>query len=231
MDYLLSFEVSWPHLTGAERRSASALLPFPAAVQKTAPEGARVSACSAGAPTALCFMHHRFNKHRQHPRRSPLPILPAERTKLFPLLSSPPNPRLYQLSIKKIQLQFGIRQNTLITKVRLVSGPGPRGGGVSGSGLSRLPLRAHRPPPPSVRPGTRADWLKEADPQVSSAHRGAGRREDFLLLDTFTAARLLRPESSGEGKRNKTSDLDRPPVPSSCSIGGNRTTGLSWVEQ
>ncbi|TDH01523.1 hypothetical protein EPR50_G00181350 [Perca flavescens] len=54
---------------------------------------------------------------------------------------------------------------------------------------------------------------------------------DFLLLDTFTAARLLRPESSGEGKRNKTSDLDWPPVPSSCSIGGNRTTGLSWVEQ
>lgn len=90
-------------------------LPFPAAVQKTpAPEGARVSACSAGAPTALCFMHHRFNKHRQHPRRSPLPILPAEGTKLSP--SSPPNPRLYQLSIKKIQLQFGIRQNTLITK-------------------------------------------------------------------------------------------------------------------
>lgn len=93
------------------------LLPFPAAVQKSpVPEGALVSACSAGAPTALCFMHHRFNKHRQHPRRSPLPILPAEGTKLFPLLSSPPNPRLYQLSIKKIQLQFGIRLNTLITK-------------------------------------------------------------------------------------------------------------------
>lgn len=64
----------------------------------------------------LRFMHHRFNKHRQHPHRSPLPILPAKGTKLFPLLSSPPNPRLYQLSIKKIQLQFGIRQNTLITK-------------------------------------------------------------------------------------------------------------------
>lgn len=116
MDYLLSFDVFWPHLTGAERRSASAILLFPAAVQNNAPEGARVSARSAGAPTTLCFMHHRFNKHRQHPRRSPLPILPAEGTKLFPLLSSPPNPRLYQLSIKKIQLQFGIRQNTLITK-------------------------------------------------------------------------------------------------------------------
>lgn len=117
MDYLLSFDVFWPHLTGAERLSASAIFLFPAAVhKKKAPEGARVSACSAGAPTTLCFMHHRFNKHRQHPRRSPLPILPAEGTKLFPLLSSPPNPRLYQLSIKKIQLQFGIRQNTLITK-------------------------------------------------------------------------------------------------------------------
>lgn len=102
----------------------SALFPFPSAVlnnnndnnKNPAPEGAPGSACSVGAPTELCFMHHRFNKHRQHPRRSPLPILPAEGTKLFPLLSSPPNPRLYQLSINKIQLQFGIRRNTLITK-------------------------------------------------------------------------------------------------------------------
>lgn len=95
----------------------SALLPFPAAVQKKTPHLREPGSLRAApAPTALCFMHHRFNKHRQHPRRSPLPILPAEGTKLFPLLSSPPNPRLYQLSIKKIQLQFGIRQNTLITK-------------------------------------------------------------------------------------------------------------------
>ena len=84
--------------------------------KKPAPEGARVSACGAGLLQPCVLWHHRFNKHRQHPRRSPLPILPAEGTKLFPLLSSPPNPRLYQLSIKKIQLQFGIRQNTLITK-------------------------------------------------------------------------------------------------------------------
>lgn len=122
MDYLLSFDVSWPHLTGAEHRSAfciTSFFPSPSKRKKNhhpAPEGAPVSAWSAAAPRAPCFMHHRFNKHRQHPRRSPLPILPAEGAKLFPLLSSLPNPRLYQLSIKKIQLQFGIRQNTLITK-------------------------------------------------------------------------------------------------------------------
>lgn len=48
----------------------SALLPLPSAVlninnnkmiiKKTAPEGAPGSACSVGAPTELCFMHHRL---------------------------------------------------------------------------------------------------------------------------------------------------------------------------
>lgn len=115
MDYLLSFDVSWPHLTGAERRSALCIH-FLSPPPSKKPLHLREPGSLRAAPGLLqhCFMHHRFNKHRQHPRRSPLPILPAEGTKLSP--SSPPNPRLYQLSIKKIQLQFGIRQNTLITK-------------------------------------------------------------------------------------------------------------------
>lgn len=119
-EWIISWALKSPGLTSQVLSAARPLrfsLPSPAPPsKKAAPEGAAVSACSAGAPTTVRFMHHRFNKHRQHPHRSPLPILPAEGTKLFPLLSSPPNPRLYQLSIKKIQLQFGIRQNTLITK-------------------------------------------------------------------------------------------------------------------
>lgn len=116
MDYLLSFDVSWPHLTGAERRSASALLPSPPPSKEVhlREPGSLRAAPGILQHCVLCIIV--LNKHRQHPRRSPLPILPAEGTKLFPLLSSPPNPRLYQLSIKKIQLQFRIRQNTLITK-------------------------------------------------------------------------------------------------------------------
>lgn len=47
----------------------------------------------------------------------------------------------------------------------------------SGSGPSRQAVRAHRPPSPSVSSEARADWLREADPQVFRAHRGAGRRE------------------------------------------------------
>lgn len=98
----------------------------------SAPLGASVFVCSRGSPTApVFFLHLGFNKHRQHPNKAdPRRSNPAAEagTKLFPLLSSSllssarssllPNPRLYQLSIKKIQLQFGIRQNTLITKAR-----------------------------------------------------------------------------------------------------------------
>lgn len=126
-EWIISWALMSPGLTSQVLSAArpSALLPFfplSLAVQKKKkkekPPHLREPWSLRATPGLLqhCFMHHRFNKHRQHPRRSPLPILPAEGTKLFPLLSSPPNPRLYQLSIKKIQLQFGIRQNTLITK-------------------------------------------------------------------------------------------------------------------
>lgn len=74
------------------------------------------------------------------------------------------------------------------------------GGYVSGSGLSRLPLRAYRPPSPSVSPGTRADWVREADPQVSSAHRGAGRREGDQS-----------PSVSIRNHLNTLTDNDKPP--------------------
>ncbi|MED6248100.1 hypothetical protein ATANTOWER_026577, partial [Ataeniobius toweri] len=44
---------------------------------------------------------------------------------------------------------------------------------------------------------------------------------DFLLLDNFT--RLSWSEGSGGKKEgvSETSDLDRSPAPSSCSIGGS----------
>lgn len=69
--------------------------------------------------TALRFMPHRFNTDNipadprffQSSRLKGANFSPPSSP---PLLSS--NPRLYQLSIKKIQLQFGIRQNALITK-------------------------------------------------------------------------------------------------------------------
>lgn len=65
-------------------------------------------------------MLHRFNKLRQHPRALLFQSCPLKGQNFFPspLLSSHslPNPRLYELSIKKIRQQFGIRQNTLITK-------------------------------------------------------------------------------------------------------------------
>lgn len=86
---------------------------------RCAPEGARwgpLCAFSAGARPTLCFMHHAFNKHRQHPHFQSCRLKGQNFSPSSPLLCSPPNPRLYQLSIKKIQLQFGITQNTLITK-------------------------------------------------------------------------------------------------------------------
>ena len=119
MDYLLSFDVSWPHLTGAERRSALCIhfLSPPSSKKTPVPKGARVSACSAGAPTALCFMHHRFNKHRQHPRRSPLPILPAEGTKLSP--SSPLRliPGFTSSALRKFNCNLGLDKILLLQKV------------------------------------------------------------------------------------------------------------------
>ncbi|KAJ7987447.1 hypothetical protein DPEC_G00326570 [Dallia pectoralis] len=63
--------------------------------------------------------------HIREPLLFPLPILPAKGTQLFPLLSSLPNPKLYELSAKKIPLQFGIRENTLITKDLLGIGGKP----------------------------------------------------------------------------------------------------------
>lgn len=79
-------------------------------------------------------------------------------------------------------------------------GTGTEEKGVSGSGLSRLPSRAYRSPVPSVSPGTRAHWLQEADPQVSSAHRGSGRREGDQS-----------PSVSIRNHLNSLTDNDKPP--------------------
>ncbi|KAL3050670.1 hypothetical protein OYC64_012651 [Pagothenia borchgrevinki] len=48
-------------------------------------------------------------------------------------------------------------------------------------GASRGGLCADWLPKLSVTQKLLADWLREADPQVSSAHRGAGRREARLF--------------------------------------------------
>lgn len=72
--------------------------------------------------------------------------------------------------------------------------------GLSGSGLLQPPLGAYRPPAPSVSSSTRAHWLQEADPQVSSAHRGAGRREGDQS-----------PSVSIRNHLNTLTDNDKPP--------------------
>lgn len=85
--------------------------------------------------------------------------------------------------------------------------------GVSGSGLSRLSLRSYRSPVPSVSRRTRTDWLQEADPQVSSAHRGAGRREGDQS-----------PSVSIRNHLNSLTDNDKPPKANEFDLFGCKNT-------
>ena len=73
MDYfLLSFEVSWLHLTGAQL-GLLLILPFPAAFLKRGPH--LRDAGLRAAPELLCvFMHHGFNNKHRH---TPSPQIPV----------------------------------------------------------------------------------------------------------------------------------------------------------
>ena len=96
-------------LAGAEPWSAAGRLPC-------APDGTKWTLSTSLSPGSLQYPILCIDVliSTDNIRGAATAILPAKGTFPPPLLL--PNPRLYQLSIKKNRLQFGIRQNTLITK-------------------------------------------------------------------------------------------------------------------